>query len=77
MLDPEGTVASWNAGAERIKGYAAHEIVGKKFSEFFTPEDREGRRARAARCAWPARRAATKAKAGVCARTEAGSGRSP
>src|SRR5215470_7657533 len=40
MLDPDGTVATWNAGAERIKGYAAREIVGRKFSEFFTSEDR-------------------------------------
>jgi len=38
MLDPDGRVASWNAGAERIKGYAAHEIIGKHFSEFY-PED--------------------------------------
>jgi PAS domain S-box-containing protein len=39
MLDPEGHVASWNAGAERIKGYPAREIMGKHFSVFFTPED--------------------------------------
>jgi len=38
MLDTDGRVASWNAGAERIKGYAAHEIIGKHFSEFY-PED--------------------------------------
>ena len=38
MLDPEGRVMSWNAGAERIKGYAAHEIIGKHFSVFY-PED--------------------------------------
>ena len=41
MLDPEGSVTSWNAGAERIKGYTADEIVGKNFSQFYTPEDRE------------------------------------
>jgi PAS domain S-box-containing protein len=40
MLDPTGIVASWNAGAERIKGYRPHEIVGKNYSQFFTPEDR-------------------------------------
>lgn len=40
MLDPNGIVSSWNAGAERIKGYAADEIIGKHFSEFYTPEDR-------------------------------------
>ena len=40
MLDPQGNVASWNAGAERIKGYTEAEIHGKHFSEFYTPEDR-------------------------------------
>ncbi|MGN6514774.1 MAG: PAS domain S-box protein [Rhizomicrobium sp.] len=40
MLDPAGVVVSWNAGAERIKGYARDEIVGHNFAEFFTPEDR-------------------------------------
>ena len=39
MLNPDGTVASWNSGAQRIKGYAASEILGKHFSIFFTPED--------------------------------------
>ena len=39
MLDPEGRVATWNAGAERIKGHAASEIVGQHFSRFYTPED--------------------------------------
>jgi PAS domain S-box-containing protein len=40
MLDPQGIVTSWNAGAERIKGYHANEIVGRHFSQFYTPEDR-------------------------------------
>ena len=40
MLDPEGFVTTWNAGAERIKGYQTIEIVGQHFSRFFTPEDR-------------------------------------
>jgi PAS domain S-box-containing protein len=40
MLDPEGFVSSWNAGAERFKGYAAHEIIGQHFSMFYTEEDR-------------------------------------
>src|ERR1700712_5687696 len=39
MLDPQGRVTNWNAGAERIKGYKASEIVGKHFSVFYTPED--------------------------------------
>ena len=41
MLDPEGRVANWNAGAERIKGYQPDEIVGEHFSRFYTPEDFE------------------------------------
>jgi PAS domain S-box-containing protein len=40
MLDPEGHVSSWNAGAERIKGYRADEIMGEHFSRFYTDEDR-------------------------------------
>jgi PAS domain S-box-containing protein len=40
MLDVHGTVVSWNAGAERIKGYAAHEIVGRSFETFYPTEDR-------------------------------------
>src|ERR1700683_5575411 len=41
MLDPDGIVTNWNAGAERIKGYKAREIVGKHFSIFYLPEDQE------------------------------------
>ncbi|HWD68446.1 MAG TPA: PAS domain S-box protein, partial [Caulobacteraceae bacterium] len=40
MLDLEGRVASWNAGAQRIKGYAPDEIIGQHFSRFYTEEDR-------------------------------------
>jgi PAS domain S-box-containing protein len=40
MLDPDGRVASWNLGAERLKGYGQDEILGQHFSQFFTPEDR-------------------------------------
>jgi PAS domain S-box-containing protein len=40
MLDPEGHVSSWNAGAERIKGYLPDEIIGQHFSRFYTQEDR-------------------------------------
>jgi PAS domain S-box-containing protein len=40
MLDPEGIVTTWNAGAQRLKGYAEHEIIGRHFSEFYTEEDR-------------------------------------
>ncbi|HEY6439478.1 MAG TPA: PAS domain S-box protein, partial [Acetobacteraceae bacterium] len=41
MLDPEGHVRSWSPGAERIKGYAAAEIIGQHFSCFFTDADRQ------------------------------------
>ena len=40
MLDPEGRIASWNSGAENLKGYAAREIIGQHFSRFYTEEDR-------------------------------------
>lgn len=41
MLDPDGRVSNWNLGAQRIKGYMPHEVVGQHFSLFYTPEDRE------------------------------------
>jgi PAS domain S-box-containing protein len=40
MLDPSGVIINWNAGAERMKGYSAEEIVGQHFSRFYTREDR-------------------------------------
>lgn len=39
LLKPDGTVASWNAGAQRIKGYLPHEIIGQHFSRFYSAED--------------------------------------
>jgi PAS domain S-box-containing protein len=41
MLDPEGIVTSWNAGAQRIKGYTSDEIIGQHFSRFYTERDQE------------------------------------
>ena len=41
MLDKEGVITNWNAGAAAIKGYSADEIIGQNFSRFYTPEDRE------------------------------------
>jgi PAS domain S-box-containing protein len=41
MLDPTGIVTSWNAGAQRFKGYMAPEIIGQHFSRFYTDEDRQ------------------------------------
>jgi PAS domain S-box-containing protein len=40
MLDPGGHIATWNAGAQRIKGYRAEEILGRHFSVFYPPEDK-------------------------------------
>jgi PAS domain S-box-containing protein len=45
VLDPNGIVSSWNAGAENIKGYQAHEIIGHHFSRFYPPD--------AIRAGWP------------------------
>jgi PAS domain S-box-containing protein len=38
-LDPQGNIISWNPGAERLKGWKAHEIIGKHFSTFYPEED--------------------------------------
>ena len=44
MLSPDGIVSSWNAGAERFKGYTSSEIVGKHFGCFYTIQDRAAER---------------------------------
>jgi PAS domain S-box-containing protein len=44
ILDPEGRIRSWNAGAERLKGYSAADILGQHFSIFYTPEERAANR---------------------------------
>jgi PAS domain S-box-containing protein len=41
LLDAEGCVVTWNAGAQRIKGYTAEEIIGRSFEVFYPPEERE------------------------------------
>lgn len=41
MLDPDGTITSWNPGARRFKGYEESEILGEHFSRFYTEEDRK------------------------------------
>ena len=40
MIDVDGRVLTWNAGAQRLKGYTADEIIGRSFSEFYSAEDR-------------------------------------
>lgn len=44
MMDPLGMVMSWNIGSHRIKGYEAHEVIGKHFSIFYSEEDIANRR---------------------------------
>jgi PAS domain S-box-containing protein len=39
MIDPDGNIASWNAGGERIKGYSREEIIGQNFARFYPPSD--------------------------------------
>jgi PAS domain S-box-containing protein len=74
MLDPTGRVSSWNLGAQRIKGYAPDEIIGRHFSQFYVEEDRAaGLPAHGLETA--EREGAGRPKAGGCARTAAGSGR--
>ncbi|MBB3980819.1 diguanylate cyclase (GGDEF)-like protein/PAS domain S-box-containing protein [Sphingobium fontiphilum] len=52
MLDSNGRIANWNAGAQRLKGYRIEEVVGQPLANFYTPEDREaGTPARALRIA--------------------------
>src|SRR6516164_7375766 len=52
MLDPTGIITSWNSGGERIKGYAASEIICQHFSRVYTETDRaSGKPARALRIA--------------------------
>lgn len=41
MLDHRGRITNWNLGAQRIKGYLPEEVIGRHFSCFYTPEDRE------------------------------------
>ena len=76
LLDPDGRVSNWNAGAALIKGYSANEIVGQHFSRFYTPEDQAaGEPARALATAvregkfeaeaWRMRKDGTRFRAGV------------
>ena len=46
-LDPEGRVVTWNAGAQRINQYTSEEIIGKHFSSFYMPEERDAKPAEA------------------------------
>ena len=46
MLEPDGRIASWNAGAERMKGYSAADAIGQHFSIFYPPEDKAAEKPR-------------------------------
>lgn len=41
LMDIDGTILSWNKGAENIKGYKEHEIIGQNFRLFYMPQDRQ------------------------------------
>ncbi len=43
LLDKDGTILSWNMGAEKIKGYKEHEILDQNFNIFYLPQDRQDR----------------------------------
>ena len=73
MLDPSGIITDWNAGAQRIKGYTADEIIGHHFSLFYTKKERLAGLPAHVLKSRPVT-ADAKPKAGVFARTEAGSG---
>jgi PAS domain S-box-containing protein len=74
LISVEGTVLTWNAGAERLKGYRTEEILGKPFATFFTPEDQSADvpgKALAAALGL----GGSKVKAGASAKMEVASGR--
>ena len=74
MLDPEGHVTNWNTGAERIKGYAADEIVGAAFLALLHAGRSDSAHALDRRWRRPSARAAYEAEGGASARTARGSG---
>ena len=67
MLGPDGTVLTWNLGAERLKGYTAEEIIGRPFSLFYPPE--------AIAAGWPQHELDTATGPAATRRRACGSGR--
>jgi PAS domain-containing protein len=74
LLDADGYVRTWNAGAQEITGYEENEILGRHFSVFYPPEMID-RRWPTTNSASPARPGASRTKAGASARTARASGR--
>ena len=68
MLEPDGRVATWNSGAERILGYRAAEIIGNHFSVFYPEGEASSARAIAS-CSSPPRAASSRRRRGACAKT--------
>ena len=75
MLDASGHTASWNAGAERFKGYTAPEVIGAGTSRCSIPRRTSRAAFRRPRCRLPSAPASSRPKAGGCARTARASGR--
>ena len=74
LLNPDGMVASWNAGAQRIKGFTPKEIIGTHFSRFYTPEDQQAGLPQIA-LETPSGTAATRRKVCASGKTARNSGR--
>ena len=75
QLDPSGIVVTWNAGAERIKGYRPNEIIGEHFSRFYPDDDREQPEFHPEPWPQPPAKEDTKRKARAYAKTGADFGR--
>ena len=73
MLDPTGHIVSWNAGAQRSKGYTAEEIIGQHFRVFYPPEE-QARQHPEHELEVALREGTTRRRAGASARTVPGSG---
>src|ERR671933_469346 len=73
LLTPDGHVASWNKGAERLKGYRADEIIGHSFERFHPPEDRAAGLPQRL-LATPGPRGGSSTRAGASGRTARASG---
>ena len=74
MLDPKGRILSWNAGAQRLKGYTPQEIIGKHFSIFYRKEDIANKKAQRELESLRLK-AKSRMKAGACVKTARGTGR--